>query len=158
MLKEENTDILKGIYTVYCGILQNQCGTDKSLLPSEDFFVAEQTERERICDVQKLLLIKEKKQFLIESFWNLLGTAPNDEMIKSAENDTSELLKYQRDLIYSILHSQQFKQNDITAINNPWEGKPTARQWIREELKRIYTRMPDDLQARIRKEYQKLRR
>lgn len=158
MLKEENTGILKGIYSVYCGILQNQCGTDKRLLPSEDFFVAEQTERERICDVQKLLLIKEKKQFLIESFWNLLGTAPNDEMIRSAENDTSALLKYQRNLIYSILQSQQFKQNDITAINNPWEGKPTARQWIREELKRIYVRMPDDLQNKIRREYQKLRR
>ncbi len=150
VISTENISMLQNLYEKYHSILKTQCQTPDEMIPPMELFIAEQTQTERVCDIRDLLTETDKKNFLIRSFWFLLGVAPEDQMLRSAENYPSTIRNYQRDLIFSILHSQQFRQNDVKAIHNPWEGKATVKQELGVIARSVYRKLPTDLQNRIR--------
>lgn len=151
--QDKRINVVNKMYEIYRDILIDQCSTSEEMIPPESFFFTEQMEEKRICDIQKLCDIQDKKSFLINSFWELLGTAPGDQMLEDAEKYPSSIQNYQRDLIYSILNSDQFNQNDIIGINNPFEGKSTVKQRIRKWIYPLYKKFPSTLKEKVRKVY-----
>ena len=156
--EQQVKNTIAALYKCYCDILQMQCGTPLEFMPPLDLFMTEQMEESRTCDVGKFLPERDKRRFCILAFWNLLGVAPNDEMLRSADTYVSTIENYQRDLIFSILTSQQFKENNVIATNIPWKGVQLYKLKLIAAMKSMCSFLPLGMQNKIAEIYRKRKR
>lgn len=156
--EQDVRNTLTALYNCYCEILQEQCETQLDLMPTRDFFVTEQLTESRICDVQKLLDEKDKRIFCIHAFWNLLGVAPDDSMLKGTENYRGSIECYQRDLVFTILASAQFRENNVRAVNIPWKGVQLYKWKAIVALKAVCSYLPHSIQEKAAEIYRSRKR